>query len=238
MFETAVVQTHAANRRFSWLSFSLAVHAAAVAALLAASIATVRLPVQAPKQMFAFIPTLPPPPALGTPNPTPAQPRPRTVNTAAPRVPIAPIPVTAPRVIPNTVTPVADAPSDGPATTIGSTIGSDIGVGPESPSTSVAPDAAGPLPIGNGVKSPIVIRRVEPIYPPFAIRARMSGSVVLQCIIDKAGRIRDVRVVTSSFSAFEQPAIDAVQQWLFAPGTLNGQAVDTIFELTVRFQVK
>jgi hypothetical protein len=29
-----------------------------------------------------------------------------------------------------------------------------------------------------------------------------------------------------------------VQQWLFAPGTLNGQAVDTIFELTVRFQVK
>ena len=68
MFETAVVQTHAANRRFSWLSFSLAVHAAAVAALLAASIATVRLPVQAPKQMFAFIPTFAPPPALGTPD--------------------------------------------------------------------------------------------------------------------------------------------------------------------------
>ncbi len=66
----------------------------------------------------------------------------------------------------------------------------------------------------------------------------MNGTVVLQCVIDKAGHIRDVRVVTSTFGAFEQPAIDAVQQWLFAPGTLNGQAVDTIFELTVRFQVK
>jgi periplasmic protein TonB len=238
MFETAVVQTHAANRRFSWLSFSLAVHAAAVAALLAASIATVRLPVQAPKQMFAFIPTLAPPPALGTPDPTPAQPRPRTSIAAAPRIPVAPISVTAPTVIPNTVTPVADAPSDGPATTIGSSIGSDIGVGPESPSTSIVPDSAGPYPIGNGVKSPVVIRRVEPIYPPYAIRARMSGSVVLECIIDKSGRIRDVHVATSSFGAFEQPAIDAVRQWVFAPGTLNGQAVDTIFELTVKFQVK
>jgi periplasmic protein TonB len=238
MFETAVVHSHAAGRRFSWLSLSLAAHSAAVAAVLAASIATVRLPDQAPKQMLPFIPAIAPPPALGTPNPTPAQLRPRTSTSAAPRIPVAPAPVTAPTVIPDTITPVAAAPNDGPASTIGSSIGSDIGVGPDAPSSSIAPDASGPLPIGNGVKSPIVIRRVDPIYPPLAIRARMNGSVVLQCIIDKSGRIRDVRVVTSTFSAFEQPAIDAVQQWLFTPGTLKGQAVDTIFELTVRFQVK
>jgi TonB family protein len=60
----------------------------------------------------------------------------------------------------------------------------------------------------------------------------------LQCVIDKSGRIRDVHVVNSTFSAFEQPAIDAVQQWLFAPGTLKGEPVDTIFELTVKFLVK
>jgi len=239
MFETAVVRTHAADRRFSWLSFSLAVHMAVIAAVLASGIATVRLPDQAPKQMFPFIPTIAPPPALGTPNPTPAQPRPRTSNAVAPHVPVAPIPVTTPTVIPNTITPAADSVSNvGPATTIGSPIGSDIGVGANSPSSAIAPDAAGPLAIGNGVKSPVVMRRVEPIYPPLAIRARMSGSVVLECIIDKSGRIRDVRVVTSSFTAFEQPAIDAVRQWLFAPGTLNGQPVDTIFELTVKFQVK
>jgi protein TonB len=238
MFETAVVRSHAADRRFSWLSLSLAVHSAAVAAVLAASLATVRLPDQAPKQMIPFIPTVTPPPALGTPNPTPARPRPRTSTAAASIVPVAPIPAMAPTVIPDTVTPVADQPSDGPATTIGSAIGSKIGIGSNAPSSILAPDSAGPLHVGNGVKSPVVIRRIEPIYPPLAIRARMSGSAVLQCIIDKSGRIRDVRVVTSTFSAFEQPAIDAVQQWLFAPGTLNGQAVDTIFELTVRFQVK
>jgi protein TonB len=154
---------------------------------------------------------------------------------------VAPIPVTAPTVIPDTITPAAASVSNadpGPATTIGSLIGPDIGVGPASPSSAIAPDAAGPLPIGNGVKSPVVIRRVEPIYPPLAIRAHVSGSVVLECVIDKSGRIRDVRVESSSFGAFEQPAIDAVRQWLFAPGRLNGQPVDTIFQLTVKFQVK
>jgi len=237
MFETAVVRTRAADRQYSWLTFSLAAHTAAVAAVLAASIATVRLPDQAPKQMIPFIPTVAPPPALGTPNPTPARPRP--VAAAAPRVPVAPIPVTAPTVIPDTVTPVsASEPSDVYSSNIGVPDASPIGIGTQAPTSASAPDLTGPLHIGNGVKSPIVLHRVEPIYPPLALRAHMSGTVVLECIIDKSGRIRDAHVETSSFGAFDQPAIDAVRQWLFAPGTLNGQAVDTIFQLTVRFQVK
>jgi len=68
--------------------------------------------------------------------------------------------------------------------------------------------------------------------------SRMSGSVTVECIIDKTGHIRDVRVVKSSFTAFDQPAVDAVQKWVFAPGTLHGQPVDTIFQLTVVFQVR
>jgi protein TonB len=151
-------------------------------------------------------------------------------------VAVATIPVT-PSVIPSTITPVAAEPSDGPETP-GPPIGSPIGVDTQAPASNVAPDAAGPLHVGNGVKSPVVLHRVEPVYPPVAIRAHMSGSVVVQCIIDKAGRIRDVHVVMSTFAAFEQPAIDAVRQWIFAPGSLNDQPVDTIFELTVKFQVK
>jgi len=236
MFETAVVRSHAGDRRFSWLSFSLAAHSAAIAAVVAASLASTSLPTQAPRLMIPFIPAVAPPPALGTPDPAPA--RPRAAAPAAARAPVAPIPVAAPPVIPSTITPVADQPSDGPPATPGVPDGSNTGVGTQAPSTAIGPDSAGPLPIGNGVKSPIVIRRVEPIYPMVALRARMKGSVVLQCIIDKSGRIRDAHVVTSSFAAFEQPAIDAVQQWLFAPGTLRGQPVDTIFELTVKFQVR
>ena len=237
MFETAVVRSRAVDRRFSWLSLSLAVHSAAIAAVLATSIASSPLPVQAPKLMIPFMPAVAPPPALGTPNPAPARPR-AAAPATAPRA-VAPIPVMAPRIIPDAITPVAPQSAlAGPATTTGP-IGPDIGNDVEGPSsTAIGPDAAGPLPIANGVKAPTVIRRVEPIYPMVALRARMNGSVVLQCIIDKSGTIRDVHVMSSTFAAFEQPAIDAVQQWLFAPGTLKGQPVDTIFELTVKFQVR
>src|SRR4029077_6618865 len=100
-------------------------------------------------------------------------------------------------------------------------------------------DASGPLVAGaGGVTSPVAIQRVDPIYPQTMLRAGMAGWVVLQCVIDKTGHIRDVSVVHSSFSAFEQPAIDAVQKWVFTPGTLRGQPVDVIFELTVKFQVR
>src|SRR5581483_734833 len=101
-----------------------------------------------------------------------------------------------------------------------------------------APDGVGPLPIGGNVKAPVVLRRVDPIYPRAALIAHLSGWVVVECVIDKTGRIRDVHVNRSSFGAFEKPAVDAVQQWLFLPGSLNGRPVDTIFELTIRFQLK
>ena len=234
MFETAVVRSRALDRRFSWLSFSLAVHSAALAAVLAASLTATSVPDSAPKMMIAFIPVAPPP-ALGTPNPAPA--RPRAAAPATSRAPVAAIPVVAPRVIPDTIVPVET--TELRDADLRPVIGSkdDIGTGPAS-SDAIGPDSAGPLPIANGVKAPVVIRRVEPIYPMVALRAKMAGTVVLQCIIDKSGKIRDAHVVSSTFAAFEQPATDAVQQWLFAPGTLRGQPVDTIFELTVKFQVR
>ena len=233
MFETAVIRARAADRRFAFLSLSFAVHAAAVAAVIAGSLTSTRLPQDAPKQMMRIY-FAAPPPALGTP-----------VEGSRPRLPGRPRAAVlhvdmAPRVIPSVA--VAPATSETQSSEgeqqrqQGVPGGVPGGVGTEAPA---APDAAGPLPVGvAGVLSPVVIHRVEPVYPQIALRSRMSGSVVLQCVIDKTGHIRDGHVVNSSFGAFEQPAIDAVQQWLFSPGTLNGQPVDVLFELTVKFQVR
>lgn len=80
-----------------------------------------------------------------------------------------------------------------------------------------------------------VLRRVEPQFPRVAIVAHMSGIVVLRCIIGSEGEIRDAEVVSSSFGAFDAPALEALRQWKFAPGSLHGKPVDTWFELTIRF---
>ena len=100
---------------------------------------------------------------------------------------------------------------------------------------AVEPDV--PLRIVGDVKAPVVIRRVQPVYPKLALTARMNGTVVVECTIDKTGRVREAHVVSSTSPLFNQTAVDAVQQWQFAPGSLHGQAVDTIFDLTVTFRV-
>ena len=41
--------------------------------------------------------------------------------------------------------------------------------------------------------------------------ARMNGFVIVECIIDRTGVVRDVKVVKSSSELFEQGTLDAVQ---------------------------
>ncbi len=247
MFETSVIRAHAINsgHRYRFLTLSLAMHSCAIAVLVTATVVSTRLPVESPRQMELFRAVQPPPPALGTPDSKPAAPKHTAVPAAAPRTPLTPV---APQVIPEQTVPAASVtpstvpgtaevgPSTGP---VGLPNGNPLGRGNDESAVGNPPTGAGPLRPGIGeVKAPIILQRVLPDYPRVAVQGRINGSVVLECIIDKTGHIRDAKVVKSSFAAFDQPALDAVQKWVFLPGTLHGEPVDTIFDLTVTFQVR
>lgn len=236
MFETARVRT--ARRNFGLLSLSFLTHSAIIVAVFAATIASTRLPLEPPKEMLPVFIASPIPLAAGAPLPV-SKPKP---VAAPPRAPVTP--AAAPRTIPDAVVPAEAVPAS-TGTDLTSSSSAEPGVPdgvpgglPAETNAPQAPDAAGPLAVGGNVKAPVVLRRVEPIYPRGPLVAHLSGWVVVECIIDKTGQIRDVHVTHSSFGAFEKPAVDAVQQWLFLPGSLNGRPVDTIFELTVRFELK
>src|SRR5437764_1164385 len=87
------------------------------------------------------------------------------------------------------------------------------------------------------VKAPVTLTRVEPQYPEVARKARISGIVIVECIIDKGGTVRDVQVLKGLPFGLDQAAVEAVKKWKFKPGTLNGQPVDVIFNLTVNFKL-
>jgi TonB family protein len=61
--------------------------------------------------------------------------------------------------------------------------------------------------------------------------------VIVECVIDRNGAVRDVKVLKPLPFGLDQAAADAVRKWRFKPGTLNGQAVDVIFNLTVNFKL-
>jgi TonB family protein len=94
-----------------------------------------------------------------------------------------------------------------------------------------------PLRVGGDVKPPVLISRVAPIYPALAKESRISGIVIVEVVIDHTGVVKDARVLKPLPFGLDQAAVDAVKQWTFRPATLNGQAVDVLFNLTINFRL-
>ncbi|HEX3109585.1 MAG TPA: energy transducer TonB [Thermoanaerobaculia bacterium] len=248
MFETSVVRARVAQRRFSLLSVSLAAHSLVIIAVLAASIASISFPKAPPHESTVFYQQAPPPPPPAAPRqpvqqpPVQAHPA-TTVPSVVPHAAVTPMPLT-PLTIPNSMPTVSSTSNDigpaigNPATsgTGSSDVGDPNGVDIGQPAANTTPTADTVFHPGADVRPASVIFRVEPQYPQVALRTRMAGTVVVKCIVDKSGNVRDAEVVTSSFAAFNEPALNALQQWRFAPGSFHGKPVDTWFELTIRFQ--
>ena len=100
---------------------------------------------------------------------------------------------------------------------------------------AVKSDAEGPYRVGGDVKAPVVISRVEPLYTDKAKAARISGIVIVEAVIDRNGNVTDARVLKPLPFGLDQAAVDALRQWKFRPGTLDGEPVDVIFNLTINF---
>ena len=146
----------------------------------------------------------------------------------------------APTVVPEKVQPVASQPSGVDAGVVGGVEGGVEGGVVGGVVGGVITDTAPkdvPLRVGGDVKAPVVINRVEPVYPEVARKARISGIVIVECIIDKSGNVTNVQVLKPLPFGLDQAAVDAVRRWKFRPGTLNGQPVDVIFNLTVNFKL-
>jgi protein TonB len=86
-------------------------------------------------------------------------------------------------------------------------------------------------------KEPVVIRRVEPVYPEFAKKAGLEGSVYVNIWVDKEGKVRDVKILKSDSEIFNQPVVDACKQWLFSPAMMKNGPVAVWVAVPFRFSL-
>jgi TonB family protein len=76
----------------------------------------------------------------------------------------------------------------------------------------------------------------QPPRYPMAMRASgMRGEVLVDFLVDIEGRVRNPYVVRSLNPSFDEPAVDAVRQWRFEPGTVGGRPVTTHMQVPVVF---
>src|ERR1051325_11491820 len=96
----------------------------------------------------------------------------------------------------------------------------------------------GPMRVGGDVKAPVAIHRTDPKYTDTARKAHVAGVVIVEAVIDKSGNVDRVKVLKGLEFGLTDQAVEAVKQWKFKPGTLNGEPVDVIFNLTVNFTLQ
>jgi len=125
---------------------------------------------------------------------------------------------------------VGGVPGGVPGGSMGGVIGGIIS------STPVVPKVATPqrVRVSQGVTQGLLIRKVQPAYPPLARQARIQGSVLLQAEISRDGTIENLRLI-SGHPMLAPAAIEAVKQWRYKPYILNGEPVEVETQITVNF---
>ena len=89
-----------------------------------------------------------------------------------------------------------------------------------------------------GVQAPSVTYRVEPSYTDEAKTAKIQGTVGISAVITAQGRADDIQVTKSLDPGLDANVVGAISQWLFKPGTKDGQAVDVAVMIEVNFKLQ
>jgi len=80
-----------------------------------------------------------------------------------------------------------------------------------------------------------VVHRVRPVYPKQARAKKLHGTVVLQAVISKQGKVDSLQLVSGD-PQLAQAAAEAVKQWRYKPYSHSGEPTD--FQTRVTVDVK
>lgn len=84
---------------------------------------------------------------------------------------------------------------------------------------------------------PRPIFQATPQYPVELRKQKIEGTVNVVFYVDKDGKVTNPTVENSTHPAFERPALEAVRQWRFDPGTRKGEKVGFKMRVPISFHV-
>lgn len=90
---------------------------------------------------------------------------------------------------------------------------------------------------GGDVLAPVLVLRVEPVYPEAARKLHAEGFVVIEAVISGSGVVEEARVVKSAHPLLDAAAVSAVEQWRYRPATLNKRSVRVMLTVSVKFSL-
>jgi len=211
---------------------SVVTQAALVAALLA-------IPMLYPEVMPlgpVKLNTLSPPPP---PTPPPPMQRPHVLTSMASTASAASTRATV--LLQNLIhltSPTVDAPVLAASLSVGPAApGIPLGLNPTAPNVVAASVKPGPpARISSGVSAGLLLAPIRPDYPPIARATRTEGTVVIQAIMSKSGRIERARVMSGP-PMLQGAALDAVRSARYHPYLLNNEPTEVETTISIIFHL-
>lgn len=90
--------------------------------------------------------------------------------------------------------------------------------------------------VGRDVQPPKKILNVNPVYPPEALKSRVTGSVIIEAEIGRTGEVGAMRVLRGD-PMLDEAALAAVRQWRYEPVVIAGEPVPVLMTVTVTFSL-
>jgi TonB family protein len=91
--------------------------------------------------------------------------------------------------------------------------------------------------VGHGVTAPRLTHSVDAEFTQKAKQAKYQGVSVVQCVVDTNGMPQHVHTVRKLRMGLDEKAIEAVRQYRFQPGTLDGKPVPVAITIEVNFHL-
>ena len=105
--------------------------------------------------------------------------------------------------------------------------------GSRNPGNNSAPKKAGELAV-----IPKALNPKTPPYPETLEDEGVEGSVTLELLISKEGKVLKAKVIKSDHELFSESALRTVKNYKFSPGKLaDGSAADSLIEFVIKFEI-
>jgi TonB family protein len=101
-----------------------------------------------------------------------------------------------------------------------------------------SPANESPTVVGPDVKPPLPVLRAPAEYTEVARRNRVEGTVIIETLIRRSGRVTDIRVLKGLPDGLTEAAVETVRQWRYRPAVRNGVPVSVVYNLTINFKLE
>lgn len=87
-------------------------------------------------------------------------------------------------------------------------------------------------------KSPKLIKKLPPQYPPAARSAHRQGTVILYTVLSDQGTVEKTSVLQSAGDNLDKSAADAVTQWVYSPPAGGTVPLPAEIEVQVNYELR